>query len=63
METKPVCDLGSVCEIVEQVISDYEEPVPGARERLVGALEVIVITYCAATVKEYADGLLEERWS
>lgn len=63
METKPVCDLGSVREIVEQVISDYEEPVPGAREHLVGALEVIVITYCAATVKEYADGLLEERWS
>ena len=60
MEQKSVCDIDSVRKIVEAVISDYEEPVMGARERLAGALEVIVITYCAATVKAYANGLLEE---
>ena len=58
MEAEPICELGSVRGIVERVVSDYEEPVAGAKERLIRALEVIVITYCAATVKKSADRLL-----
>ena len=58
MEARPVCDLSDVRPTVEQVIADYREPVAGAKERLAKALEVIVVTYCAATVKAHADRLL-----
>ncbi len=52
--------LSHVGEVVEQVVSDYVEPMSGAKERLVGALEVIVITYYAALLKHRAVALLAE---
>ncbi len=58
MAERKVCAVGDVRGIVETVIADYREPIAGARERLIRALEVIVITYCAATVKTHAERLL-----
>lgn len=52
--------LSNVRALVETVISDYQEPMEGARERLVRALEVIVVTYTAALLKRHADELLAE---
>ena len=52
--------LSHVRTLVESVISDYQEPMEGARERLVRALEVIVVTYTAALLKRHADELLLE---
>ena len=52
--------LSNVRGLVEAVTTDYEEPVPGARERLVRALEVIVVTYTAALLKRHADELFVE---
>lgn len=52
--------LSHVRTLVESVISDYQEPMEGARERLVRALEVIVVTYTAALLKRHADELLSE---
>ena len=52
--------LSNVRGLVESVTTDYEEPVSGARERLVRALEVIVVTYTAALLKRHADELFVE---
>lgn len=52
--------LSNVRDLVDTVTSDYQEPMEGARDRLVRALEVIVITYTAALLKRHADGLLSE---
>ena len=55
MDGKDLCGVEQVREIVAAVTADYTEPVAGARDRLNRALEVIVVTYCAAAVKDYAD--------
>lgn len=60
MNEAPVCDAAAVHAIVERETADYREPFAGARQRLKTALEIIAVTYCAATVKSYADRLLEE---
>lgn len=52
------CTLTDIGKVIAQITSDYVEPVAGARERLVKALEVIVVTYYAAVIKRRADELL-----
>ena len=52
--------LSNVRKLVEEEISDYQEPVEGARERLISALEVIVVTYTATLLKRHADDLFGE---
>lgn len=44
--------------IIEACTAGYVEHLPGARIRLTHALEIIVITYCAALVKKGADDRL-----
>ena len=53
------CSLSSVKGYVEEMTADYVEPVAGARARLNGALEVIVVTYYAALLKQHASHLME----
>jgi len=53
------CALDSVSAVVEEMTTDYVEPMDGAKERLVRALEVIVITYYSALMKQKATRLLE----
>ena len=43
---------------VEQVLKDYQEPVPGARERIAQVLRVMLIAFIAARMKDEAEGLL-----
>ncbi len=50
-ETLRLC----ICE----VISDYEEKIPGAKNRLTTALEIIVIAYYASLIKGQSDAMLE----
>lgn len=47
-----------VIRIIEECTVYYKEKFPGARIRLVKALEIIVITYCAALIKRGAEGRL-----
>ena len=54
------CSLSSVKGYVEEITADYVEPVAGARARLNGALEVIVVTYYATLIKQHASHLLEK---
>ena len=58
--TYEVCSLGSVQSTIAEITADYEENLPGARERLSKALEIIVIAYYAALIKRHSDSMLEE---
>ncbi len=54
------CSLDSIGRIVEEITADYVEPVPGAGARLNRALEVIVVTYYSALMKQHAANLLSD---
>ena len=54
------CSLSAVRNYVETITADYVEPVEGAKARLNGALEVIVVTYYATLLKQHASSLLEK---
>ena len=54
------CSLAAVRTYVETITADYEEPIEGAKARLNGALEVIVVTYYATLLKQHASNLLEK---
>lgn len=43
---------------VDEVISDYEEKMPGARKRLSKALEIMIIAYYASLMKNRSDAML-----
>lgn len=60
MDRASACDPEEIRRIVRSETADYREPVGGAKQRLTRALEIIVVTYCAAAVKSYADNLLAE---
>lgn len=45
---------------IDEVLTDYEEPVPGARERIAKVLRIMLIAYIAAGMKAEAEGLLAE---
>lgn len=46
--------------ILHEMLSDYEEPVPGARDRIGMALRVMLTTWAAALLHREAELLLEE---
>ena len=54
-----VSSLSTVKDEVYSVTSDYVEHFPGAKERLVNALEIIVVAYCATIIKKYSDSMLD----
>ncbi len=54
------CSLDSIGRIVEEITVDYVEPIPGATARLNRALEVIVVTYYSALMKQHATNLLAD---
>ena len=47
-------------EAIDQVLQDYDEPIPGARERIAQVLRIMLIAYIAAQMKEQAETLLTE---
>ena len=47
-------------EAIDQVLQDYDEPIPGARERIAKVLRTMLIAYIAARMKEQAETLLTE---
>ncbi len=58
-----VCSMASIKETITAVTADYEEAMPGARERLANALEIIVIAYYAALIKRRSDEMLADLMS
>ena len=47
-------------EAIDRVLQDYDEPIPGARERIAQVLRIMLIAYIAARMKEQAEELLTE---
>ena len=45
---------------IDRVLQDYDEPIPGARERIAKVLRIMLIAYVAARMKEEAETLLTE---
>lgn len=50
----------SLKESINEVTSEYDEKVSGARRRLNNALEIIVIAYYAAIIKRYSDEMIDK---
>lgn len=46
--------------VIDDVTSDYKEPVEGAKDRLTAALKIILIAYFCSTVGKYANNLFYE---
>lgn len=47
-------------EAIDRVLQDYDEPIPGARDRIAQVLRIMLIAYIAARMKEQAETLLME---
>lgn len=45
---------------LEEALSDYREPVPGARERIEKALRIMLTAWIAARMRQAAERLVEE---
>jgi hypothetical protein len=50
----------SLKESINEVTSEYDEKVSGARRRLNTALEIIVVAYYAAIIKRYSDEMIDK---
>ena len=55
-----VCSNSSIKAVIRDEIVNYQEAMPGARERLANALEIIVIAYYAALIKRRSDSMLSD---
>ncbi len=53
-----VASKASIKEVIKDQIDGYEEAMPGARDRLANALEIIVTAYYAALIKRSSDEML-----
>lgn len=46
--------------IIDSTLADYQEPVPGAKDRIAKALRVMLIAWLAARMRHHAELLLDE---
>ncbi len=60
---RDICSMSSIKDVINEQIADYEEAMPGARERLANALEIIVVAYYAALIKRRSDEMLTDLMS
>jgi DNA-binding transcriptional MerR regulator len=45
---------------LREITEDYKEPIPGAREKLIKVLKVMLTVWCANQLKIQADKMMEE---
>ncbi|MBR2890601.1 MAG: DUF1836 domain-containing protein [Oscillospiraceae bacterium] len=45
---------------IEESLADYKEPVPGAKERIVKTLRIMVIAWLAARMRQAAEELMDD---
>ncbi len=60
---RDVCSMASIQDTIREQILDYKEAMPGARDRLANALEIIVVAYYAALIKRRSDEMLTDLMS
>ena len=51
--------LNDLERVIEGVLSEYDEPVAGAKRRLARGVRIVVVTYYAALIKSVADDDLD----
>ena len=54
------CSAENIREVAADLLTDYDAPVEGAKDRLINALEIIVVSYYASLIKHTADDKLRE---
>ncbi len=47
--------------LLDEELSDYQEPVPGARERIKTALQIMLTAWLAARMSQQAEKMLKEK--
>ena len=47
-------------EALREIIADYQEPVPGAREKLLNVLKIMLTVWAANTLRMTAEKMMEE---
>lgn len=52
-------DNTTLRDTIEEITSDYEEKVTGAKKRLNTALEIIIIAYYASIIKSHSDDMVD----
>ena len=52
------CSMATIKEVIADVISDYQEVREGARDRLMSAMEIIIVAYYANLMKHRSDEML-----
>ena len=57
---RDACSMASIKSVIQEEISDYQENMAGAADRLANALEIIIIAYYAALIKHRSDDMLSE---
>lgn len=57
---KQLDDPAAWDQAMEEALSDYQEPVPGARERIEKALRIMLVAWIAARTRQAAERLLQE---
>ncbi len=57
---KQLDDPAAWDQAMEEALSDYREPVPGARERIEKALRIMLVAWIAARTRQAAERLLQE---
>ena len=63
LEAQEWFEINTIRTTAEEALADYSEPVPGAKQRLINALEIILTSYLASMIKNNADGKMEELFS
>lgn len=53
-------DTEEALQIIDETLSDYREPYPGARQRVAKALRVMLIAWLAARMRQQTEVLLDE---
>ena len=47
-------------EALEEVMADYAEPIPGAKEKIIQVLRIMLTAWVAARLKDQVDGMIAE---
>ena len=58
-QTRALERTGGWDQAIQDVLRDYREPIPGAKERIAKVLRVMVLGYAASRMKQEAEALME----
>ena len=60
LDAEDGCTPDAIGPAIERALSNYVEPVEGAKVRLTNALEIIIGAYCASLIKQASDTKIKE---